>query len=559
MFSKMKRRARAFPSEHPVLWQTLLWSLPALAFGFVLRAMLLSYSPLAYWGSDSRSYFEFTTRLLIDGDTSLNEKRRFLYPLFLLPVTLLPGSPIRWVALLQAGLGLASILPVAYVVRRVFTGWKWWIVPATLLYTGLPIFLWYEHEVLAECLFFSAITWAIGGWVAWVLSPAGARKTWLWWWFFAPFAVMLLTKPSGRFLLPGIVLALLVVKAWRFLRWRAALAAAALLALVSAMGNDEQGAWLLYVSAFPFTQLESPQHADYKREVVDLVEYARADLMRFADEDDDVFQFLRSPGKQEERPLWRALGKDEDLRVQLYTELALEGIAAEPVAFVSLSLNRILASVNPEEFKVSRFGADYFGERFASVYADSRNPREMLRLAFNAPKSLGLPPEPWFRLRTSPHPDSRAAVWLEKYAAAYQRAARLFQYAISSESGSRTTPWPTLLGWFVLGSALVAMGWHTRTIGVWIVIAATYLIAVFLVGVQHPRYLAPVWPVVILLLPALPDALYRAGIGIARKRRSDACYLPFKPSTPSSQLAPISCRPAMTQVAAAMMRRRFSS
>ncbi len=517
MFSKMRHRARAFPREHPILWQTLLWSLPAMAVGLVLRAVLLSYSPLAYWGSDSRSYFEFTSRLLIDGDVVLNDKRRFVYPLFLLPVTLLPGSPLRWVALLQAGIGLATILPVAYVVRRVFTGWKWWIVPVTLLYTGFPVFLWYEHELLAESLFFSAITWMIGGWVAWVLAAAGARKAWLWWWFFAPLAVMLLTKPSGRFLLPGIVLALLAVKAWRVLRWRAGVAAAALLGLAATMGSDEQGAWLLYTSAFPFTQLDSPRHADYKREVTDLVEHARADLMRFADEDDEVFLFLRSPGKQSERPLWKALGKDERLRSQIYTQLALEAIAAEPVAFVSLSLHRILASVNPEEFKVSRFRADYFGERFEKTYSDPRNLPEMLRLAFNAPRSMERPPLSWFQARTSPHPGSQAAVWLEKYAAAYERAGRLFQYSDPAESGSRTTPWPTPLGWVVLVSAILALCCQTRTIGAWIVIAAIYLVVVFLVGVQHPRYLAPIWPVVILLLPALPDALYRAVLRLAGK------------------------------------------
>lgn len=507
--SRVAARLRRLPREHPVLWQVVLWSLPALVAGLILRALLLSYSPYAYWGSDSRSYFTFATGVLNDFYFSLNEKRRYAYPILLVPITALPGSMLGWLAVLQATLGLLTVLPVAYVVRRVFVCWKWWIVPVTLIYTGLPIFLWYEHEMLAESLFFCAITWSIGGWVAWVKAPAGPRKAMLWWWFFAPLALALLTKPSGRFLLPGIVLGLVSVRACRHLGLRPAVAGIALLGLVASMGDDDQGTWLLYVSAFPFTQIDSPKHADYKREVVDLVEYARADLVRFADDDSEVFQFLRNPKNQDERPLWKELAKDEGRMSAVYKDLALEGIAAEPLAFLSLSFHRILASANPEEFELSRFEADYFSKRFIETLRDRRNSPELFRLAFAYPRGAEHPPESWFTSRIAPKPGAAAADWLVSYGTAYQRAGRLLELTNPTDEDSRPTLWPTAFGWFVVGSALAALVAYFRTLGVWLIVTGAYLVFVFLIGVQHPRYFGAVWPMMIVALPALPDLAAR--------------------------------------------------
>jgi len=82
----------AFLRRHPLLRDALVWAIPALIIGAVLRGMLLSYLPYAYWGSDSRSYYGFTEQLLDTGKISLYDKRRYLYLIGMLPVTLLPGS-----------------------------------------------------------------------------------------------------------------------------------------------------------------------------------------------------------------------------------------------------------------------------------------------------------------------------------------------------------------------------------------------------------------------------------------------------------------------------------
>ena len=63
--------------------QLLLLVLPALLVGFVLRVALIVALPQGYFGSDSHSYYEFAHQLYDHGVIHLNEKRRWLYPLFL--------------------------------------------------------------------------------------------------------------------------------------------------------------------------------------------------------------------------------------------------------------------------------------------------------------------------------------------------------------------------------------------------------------------------------------------------------------------------------------------
>ena len=161
-------RLREFLARHPTLRDVLLWALPAMIFGTVLRVLLTSCLPYAFWGADSRSYFSFAHRLLADHVFSLDEKRRYLYPILLVPVAALPGPPLRWLAVLQHALGVATIWPAAYVVRKCFVCWRLWIIPVTVLFTALPILLWYEHELLGENLFFASLMWAFAGWVAFV-------------------------------------------------------------------------------------------------------------------------------------------------------------------------------------------------------------------------------------------------------------------------------------------------------------------------------------------------------------------------------------------------------
>src|ERR1700691_2790043 len=119
-------KLRDFFRRHPLVRDAFLWAIPALGFGAFLRALFMSYLPYAFWGADSRSNYGFANMLLQHGGISLNDKRRFLYPLLLLPVSLFPGGALRWLPLFQHSLGFLTLVPLAYVARKTLRHWKLW-------------------------------------------------------------------------------------------------------------------------------------------------------------------------------------------------------------------------------------------------------------------------------------------------------------------------------------------------------------------------------------------------------------------------------------------------
>jgi hypothetical protein len=520
--------------RHPIVRDAVFWAGPALLIGAVLRLLLLSYMPYAYWGSDSKSYFSFVHQLLDQGVVNLEEKRRFLYPLFLVPISLLPGEPLRWLAWVQHALGLVTLIPLAYVIRRTLVLWKWWIIPLTVVWSGMPIILWYEHELLGETLFFGSIVWAIAGWVAWTSEVQLARSQRLFWWFFAGLAVFILTKPSGRFVLPAIGIGFVMVTAWRRLVWSQWAALALLIFVALTMGSKKQGAWLFYVATFPLTSLESPSHAEYKAEIRDMVEPLRQNLDTYYLRDDGPFAFLESPDEQPGRPRWSALNSNIEKRSRIYLDLALEGVREDPGLFLYLGLQRVVASANISEFKDTRFTSDYYATRFKDDYARAagdlaKGRRTSVLTAFNIDGQL--PPWEEFRARLSPHPNSLAARIVMGWVRGYDRLSNIVRLPRSENLDERGIgrSRPTFLGiWLLLGILLSLLPRYRTTLGVWMLVAVTYLVGVFLVSQPNPRYFAPAW-VMLLPLFALPaDVLLSA---LRRPRTS-----PLEPANPTMEL-----------------------
>ncbi len=492
----MSARLRAFLNRHPLVRDALLWAVPAILLGAVLRGLLLHYLPYAYWGSDSRSYYGFTEQFLDTWKISLYDKRRYLYLIGMLPVSLLPGSPLKWLAWLQHGLGLLTLVPLAYCVRKTFAGWKAWVVPVTVLYAGLPILLWYEHELLAECVFFHGVVWMIAGWMA--FAPArGEAVLRNFWWFFAGLAVVLLTKPSGRFFLPAIAFGLVCVAAWRVLRAKHWAALAALIGLSLTIGQDSQGAWMLYASAFPITRLETPLHAEYKAEIADLVPASRRVDSPERNEGEDVIKY---PDRQDRRPLWKALAKDPKKKERICRELAREAILGDPLGFLGLACGKIMASANPGEFGADRFLPAYYVEKYEHQYEkDAKDkPARIVRLfAVREP----LPDYTTFQRRIAPHPNSAAARWLHGYVERYHASAQMLA----------TAPTP-LAWWALLGSALALVPVFFRPLGIPVLVAVSYLFGTFLVGGHNPRYFGAVWGIVMLALCVPLDLIMRAAL-----------------------------------------------
>ena len=514
-----------FFQRHPIVRDALLWAIPAIALGALLRILFLSYSPYAYWGSDSNSYFGFAERLLSAGKISLYDKRRYVYPILLLPISILPGATLKWLVWFQHSLGLVTLVPLAYCVRRTFIHWRWLIIPATLVYAGMPIILWYEHELLAENVFFAAVIWSAAGWIAWVSQEDPTRKRQLWWWFMASFAILILTKPSGRFFIPGVVIALIAVRAWRFLRWREAGAFAAACALTLTIGQDSQGAWLLYTSSFSLTRLDTPLHAEYKAEIKDLVVEARQRLSEFKVDDDRKWkQFLKNPEEQSERPLWQALGKDRKLKMRVYRDMAVEGILSRPDLFLLVALEKILSSANPDDFKSERFLTDYSPKKFEHLYEkyQAESPRR-LRMLFGLSKNESLPPFSDVRQWLAPKPDAAAARWIFNYTDWFESWMQLIEdetlhegkAEVSLSAALRPTGW-----WLLVGAFLSFLPFYFRRLGLWTIIIGGYLFGVFLVGGANARFFGAAWPVITLLLPVPIDALSRGIASAWNKTRA---------------------------------------
>ncbi len=492
-----------------------MWSLPALLIGAVLRLILIYTSPYAFWGADSRSFMGFTNGGLTDLYFSINEKRRYLYPLFLFPISLLPGGTLRWLAWIQPALGLASIFPLAYMVRKIFVGWKMWIVPVTVLYAGMPVFLWFEHELIAESVFFQGMVWVLGGWVAWVMQKDASRARLLWWWFLVPLAIMLLTKPSGKMLWPGMLIGLALVGAWRVLKWPQWAALVALFFAGLTVGDDNQGSWLLYTTAFPLTQVDTPLHAEFKAEIREWVLHKRERLTLYDEEDDEVHDFLRSPEMRPEFTRWNTLPKKN--RDKLYKELALEGIKTRPDLFFLIALQRLAGSCNQNDFNTVRFEPRYYADYLEKMYFHSGVEESMMRIAFGIPKDAPYPSYEELSTRVTPRPESFFTGFFLRYANAYQSFGDLLYRPHRQQTvllDMRVTP----LGWWaILGGILSLFVPFLRPLGVWTLTFGGYLIAVFMVGVEHHRYFALNWPFVLVILALVPEVLWR---GLLRWRSS---------------------------------------
>ena len=503
---------RDFLSRHPALRDVLLCSIPAVLFGIVLRVLLTSALPYAFWGADSRSYFSFAHRLLADHVFSLDEKRRYLYPILMAPVAALPGPPLRWLAVLQHALGVATIWPVAYVVRKTFIAWRLWIIPVTLLFTAFPIFLWYEHELLGDTVFFDSLMWAFAGWVAFVHPARAPGAPARFWWFFVPFAAFILTRAAGRFAWPGVLVGLAVVAAWRVLT-RRQIAALAVLALVTlTVGAKKHGAWLLYTATFPLTVLDSPLHADYKREIRDMVVPLQAHPGAYYLLDKEPFEFLENPSAHEGRPLWQPLAADARKKTAVYIDLAIEGIKAHPGQFLAFGLQRVVASANLSLFSRDRFTGAYFRGRTEHFYAEGESdPANRVRLAFGLPAKGAIPAYAEFQERLDPHPGSWQLSLVQRCMNALGDSLDFVRMPRRGprEDRSLAQARPTALGCWVLLAAVLSLciPRYRPTIGVWTIVAASYLFGVFLFSQVNVRYFAPAWVVLIPLLVLPLDAV----------------------------------------------------
>lgn len=162
-------RSHAFASlthllHHPRLRELLLWCLPALVAGLVVRGALTWQMPYGYCQADTPDFLTTPDRLLFEHRFELHMKKTFLAPVvFTLPFLLHLPALIA-IPAMQHVLGLMLVILVGVLCRLWFAHWKWFVVPLTLIAALDPAMLWFEHTLMAETLFvFCTVALAVAG------------------------------------------------------------------------------------------------------------------------------------------------------------------------------------------------------------------------------------------------------------------------------------------------------------------------------------------------------------------------------------------------------------
>lgn len=245
--------------------QLLLWCLPALALGFVLRALLAAAMPFAYMQHDSYRLLLSGAEWLTPGTAEMyGENVPFLVPALFRLARFGPLPALVTIELAQHALGLLQIVLAGALVRGWMPErWKWWIVPATLVFAVHPSLLWFEHTVMLEAVYVFAIVAlaAAGTWV--VRQPSLISASAL----CAGVLLVAFTRPEGKLfaVFGAAVLTAAFWKKWRGLAMAAAMFIATLGFLALGTVAGESGL-LLYSSVLHLSPEQSrkfPEAAPY--------------------------------------------------------------------------------------------------------------------------------------------------------------------------------------------------------------------------------------------------------------------------------------------------------
>jgi hypothetical protein len=328
----------------PAWRQVLLLCLPALLVGVWLRASFILIAPEAYFGTDSSSYFWTSERLYTEGKLTMPERRRWLYPLFMVAMRPLPGTIAQSTAVVQHGVGLLLVVGVGWITAHATRRWKLWVPVVTTLVAVWPRMLWYEHEVLAESFFVAAFVWAVAFFFP-RRTPLPERQL---------FLVLLMAgtvaalKPHGRLVWAALLL-VAALHAWPPWKWsRRILATAGVtVALILSSGEKDQGAWLLLSSALPLVNPEGDTHREYRDLLRPLIEEARSVTPWKYGYIQRVYKGDLKAKSPEKRPgpAWRKLRDSKDF-VKNATALVREAVLAHPWEFVQITLGKVLVTMS---------------------------------------------------------------------------------------------------------------------------------------------------------------------------------------------------------------------
>lgn len=409
--------------------ELLLWCAPALVFGFVLRALLSTAMPFAYVQYDShRLLFGAVDWLSPAHKAVFGDNVPFLFPWLCRLAQSGPIPAMTAIQLVQHALGLVQVALAGVLVRCWVPRWKWWIVPATLVFAAHPSFLWFEHTVMLETLYaFATVLLAVAG--TWLLrrpSLAAAASV------CAAMALAAFTRPEGKLFVAFGVLALVVAfwKSWRRLAIAAAMLAITLFGIKLGTVPGEGGV-MLYSSVLHLSVEKSRAHPDAAPYVAELRAEAIAESSRgpaFVSRKQRKALFDALAKYLAEHPDATDAGAAARRVHRVAFALALETIARAPFALPTLAVHKFRESaddlvsgsfnevwLHERQFErlrtgwfyIKQAGPQLYGQRFGSEqemldYAKSAFPPKRVRWFESLHKQ-------WRRLYAWQMPDTRFA------------------------------------------------------------------------------------------------------------------------------------------------------
>ncbi len=463
------------------LRRCLLLSLPALIVGFLLRAAFVHSIPEVFYGSDSNSYFETALRFWQKHEFFFPEKRRGLYPLFVMLSPLLPGSPARDTALLQHLFGLLVIPAAGWVTGHVARRPALWVPVVTCLVALSPAALWYEHEMMADSPL--AVVFAVTLAMAFPLEGLRGRR--LVWFLIGTLAIVAM-KPHGRPFWLGLVMAAALIRwpAWRW-GWPSFAVLAASVAVILGTGSSKQGSWLLLSSTLPLVDIEGESYPEYRRLLAPVIRetYARLDEYAFLQ-----MQYKKALSTKDPEsllgPEWPALVKKRERYSKATKALSREAIRHHPLEWLRLTSEKmgIAAAFLPTQTSFAFHPAEFWA-------AQAERNDDRWRKNASEPEMVYERDEPAYRAMVAERLTRPALVpaWIMRLGG--KLTWTRVQYAKHVPPRVRFT-WVAALGALGICSLLTLRRWPFAA--VLLLPLGGYLLAIYGIGDAVPRYMLPV-------------------------------------------------------------------
>jgi hypothetical protein len=324
--------------------------IPALILGAILRLSLISAVPEGYYGPDSNSYFDTTSALWLRHKWEMGPKRRWVYPLLLIPTPILPGRNVATISTIQHGIGLlVTVLGMGWITYHLTRRPVIWVPFVTILAALWPRMVWYEHEIVAEPILLASIIFTI----ALAFPVRRLREPRRLFWFLMCAALIIAIKPHGRPIWLGLMIAAVLLAGFPW-RWSKAcwVALAASVLIIFNTGSSRQGPWLLLSSSLPLVNPDQGKWPEYRQILRPHIEEARTDLSQYAWKQDRYKKMLVESGDNTTLgPEWQEMMKEKKKTkfLTVCSDLARDAIMHAPFTYAGMVLQKIGVVLSDDE------------------------------------------------------------------------------------------------------------------------------------------------------------------------------------------------------------------